>query len=329
MEEREDLNATLRPKSVFACLSLGFDLVAQRPALMLPPLLLDMFLWLGPRLAIPFNPALYAEMTRQIGIEETLSAQIQAFWEHYNLFFTLSLAPVINLPSLAARKLFWEAPLSRKVLVPQSDLVLLAAFGVLLILGIALSAAFLRAIALSVLETMELPLPGPKNWAVMTGSLLKLASLELPFILTGLGLSAWLITAMIPQGLGVFLFSAITLLGLYLGLHLILAVPAVFMAGRQTWVALRDVFLLIQADFLGVFFLYVLSFSLYSGLNILWAAPKPTSWLQLVGLGGHAFIATGLTATLFIFYANRLEYIRALEQAFAAMRARASATRHS
>jgi len=329
MEEREDLNSMPRPKSVFACLSLGFDVVAQRPTLMLPPLLLDVFLWLGPRLAIPFDPALLAEMAHQLELENGMIAQIQTLWEHYNLFFTLSLAPVINLPSLAARERFWEAPLPRTVLTLQSDLSLLAAFVVLLMIGIALGAAFLRAIALAVLEALELPLPGPQDWGVMSRRLLKLAGLELPFILAGLGLFILLATAIIPQGLGIFLFSAVSLLGLYLGFYLILAVPAVFMAGRQTLAALREVFLLIQVDFLGVFLLYFLSFSLYSGLNILWTAPKPTSWLQLAGLGGHAFIATGLTATLFIFYVNRLEYIRALEQAFATMRAQASATRHS
>jgi len=37
------------PIGILASLAAGFDRIAARPALILPPLLLDLFLWLGPR----------------------------------------------------------------------------------------------------------------------------------------------------------------------------------------------------------------------------------------------------------------------------------------
>ncbi len=326
---QEETNSIQQPKGVLACLTSGFELVAQRPGLILPPLLLDLFLWLGPRLAIPFNPQILAEIVQQMDVQNISVSQIADFWEHYNLFFTLSAVPVFHLPSLAVQKLFWEAPLARITLTLNSDLSLIAAFVMLLLTGIFLSSVYLRLIALTVIEKLELPLPGPQGVLAMTGRLLGLAALELPFILAGSGLIILFVSNGIPQGLGLFLLSAVFFLGLYLGLHLILAVPGLFMAERRTGTALRDIVLLVQVDFLGVISLYTLNFVLYHGLNILWTAPSSASWLQLVGLGGHAFIATGLTTTLFVFYANRLAYIRALRQAFAAMQARVSATRHS
>ena len=45
--------------SVLACLAAGFDIVARHPLTVSVPLLLDLFLWLGPRLSLaPFFLAL-------------------------------------------------------------------------------------------------------------------------------------------------------------------------------------------------------------------------------------------------------------------------------
>ena len=41
-----------RPRGIIDSLGIGFSLVARRPILLVIPLLLDLFLWLGPRLSI-------------------------------------------------------------------------------------------------------------------------------------------------------------------------------------------------------------------------------------------------------------------------------------
>ena len=54
-----------------------------------------------------------------------------------------------------------------------------------------------------------------------------------------------------------------------------------------------------------LFFLTVLLIE--EGFTILWQVPEDVSWLVVVGIIGHAFIATGLVAASFIYYrdANR------------------------
>jgi hypothetical protein len=43
-------------------------------------------------------------------------------------------------------------------------------------------------------------------------------------------------------------------------------------------------------------------FLLSQGLNYLWSVPSSDSWMALVGLAGHAFIATALLAASFVYY---------------------------
>jgi hypothetical protein len=44
------------------------------------------------------------------------------------------------------------------------------------------------------------------------------------------------------------------------------------------------------------------SFILSTGLNYLWSVPDSNSWMALVGIAGHAFIATALLAGSFVYY---------------------------
>ncbi|MGE5776436.1 MAG: hypothetical protein ACM33V_09460, partial [Chloroflexota bacterium] len=50
----------------------------------------------------------------------------------------------------------------------------------------------------------------------------------------------------------------------------------------------------------GLFVVCVLLLS--TGLNYLWSVPPDDSWMKLVGIGGHAFIATTLLAASFVYY---------------------------
>lgn len=318
-----------RPKSVFACLNLGFDLVARHPALLLPPLLLDVFLWLGPRLSIPVDPATLSMLLQNIGAQDISASALQDFWTNYNLFYALNPAPVLGMPSLMAHIMPAEAPIARSIWSPTSEGMGWVLYVLLLVLGLGLNAAYLQRIARTLLAQSESPLPGPQAWPIMAVRLIGLAALEVPFILLGIGVLMLLAIGALPQGLGTFLFSAVFVAGIYLGMHLILAVPALFTMGQRPMHALRDALLLVQVDFFSVLVLYGLSFVLYEGLNFLWAVPAPSSWLLLVSIAGHAFIATGLTATLFVFYTDRIAYISALQKAFANARTQVSVSRHT
>jgi hypothetical protein len=39
-----------------------------------------------------------------------------------------------------------------------------------------------------------------------------------------------------------------------------------------------------------------------------WNLPAPDSWVTLAGIGGHAFVSTGLVTATFVFYKDRYRW---------------------
>ena len=102
-----------RPLGVIACLRAGFEIVSRRPWLVLFPVVLDLLLWLGPRLS--FDPAWVADLVNgYISLAkgsgaldaaaltqlEQMAALLTDAGERLNLFSLVSLAPQLNLPTL-------------------------------------------------------------------------------------------------------------------------------------------------------------------------------------------------------------------------------------
>jgi hypothetical protein len=53
---------------------------------------------------------------------------------------------------------------------------------------------------------------------------------------------------------------------------------------------------------------------LSQGLDMLWAIPKDTSWLAVVGVIGHAFISSGIIAAAFVFYRDAEQFLQQKQQ---------------
>ncbi len=90
------------PPGLFASLMAGFDSVATHIALILPPLLLDLFLWLGPHLHLKnfLQPVIdqLPSMAKAFPANFPDVATIQAAWtgiaNQFNLFIVLRTFPV-------------------------------------------------------------------------------------------------------------------------------------------------------------------------------------------------------------------------------------------
>ncbi len=95
---------------VIDAVSAGLDAVLRHPWLLLIPLALDLFLWVGPRVQAPalyrlFEPTLRQMLTEMPSTEGRLAVQelsklLNAFFTQYNLFSWLSVGlvgvPVVN-----------------------------------------------------------------------------------------------------------------------------------------------------------------------------------------------------------------------------------------
>ncbi|TET55185.1 MAG: hypothetical protein E3J64_00670 [Anaerolineales bacterium] len=108
---------TIRPLGIVGCLRAGFEIVSRRPWLVLLPVVVDLLLWLGPRLS--FDPAWvaasindYVALATAAGAVDPQSVtqieQMVTFLvdvsERFNLFSLLNLVPLLNVPSLIGHR---------------------------------------------------------------------------------------------------------------------------------------------------------------------------------------------------------------------------------
>lgn len=102
------------PLGVMQCLAAGFEVLNRRLGLVTLPVLLDLFLWLGPRLSVELlmnrllpwlqaSPGADAATVQGVIVLRDL---LQRFGQEFNLLSLLSGLPLLGVPSLMAR----EAP---------------------------------------------------------------------------------------------------------------------------------------------------------------------------------------------------------------------------
>lgn len=303
---------------VIEALTVGFDRVRRQPWLMIIPLVLDLFLWIGPRLEAQ---PLYAQLEpnlKSISTEldadgqkavQDMSALLKDFLGRYNLFSWLSVG-VVGVPAVNTT-IDATAPLvtgTAPVDVPVNDLgtYLVIVIG-LSVVGVLLGGLFWSMLTLSQrVELFNLSV-WLRNGLAIGGQLLVLA---LVAILVALVL-------MFPLSILIALISAINL-----GLASFL--PALFITGA-VWVifylaftvhglalyrlplarAVRISALIARIYFASTLGLAALSILIYVGLGVVWELFAPDSWLRLIAMAGHAFITASLASASLIYYQNR------------------------
>lgn len=312
-----------------ACLKMGFEVVARNPELILTPFCLDLFLWLGPRLSIaPIVRAFRILMNRWLltdlafpEVSEGAAMVDQVLGEvarTFDLFSTLRPAPLVGVPVLMPYRITVARPFGVRPEWPVRSVPGMIGLALLLmVVGLALTALYLRGVGRRVIDETEAPLPGPQSppavWiqfvklGALLLSLLVVFSIGFSFFLTLVGMVSMAVAGILTT-LG---FSSV----LFAGVHLVFAVPGIVQLRRGPLRAIHESLILTRSDFMNVLLLLGLVLLISHGLNVVWSLPDPGSWSTLVGLAGHAFVSTGLTAALFVFYQERLNFLRILKQA--------------
>lgn len=301
----------------------GFDAIANNIFLILFPIFLDLFLWIGPRLRLTdliksISGQLFTVYSFQEPDLEEMIQLVQQAWlgiaEQFNLWVALRTYPV-GITSLMVSKNPAASPLGLFGLweLPSLGYALLA-FVVISMIGIAFGTLYFSAVGQAAVD-------GSVDWRSALGRW-PWASLQMMFL--AFLLFVLIIFFSIPAS---FVLSFILLSGITLGECILLVI-----AGFVFWLILPLVFvphgiILNQNTFFAslkvsvnlirktlpstVLFVLVI-FLLSKGLDLLWLAPAETSWLMLVGILGHAFVTTGLLASSFVYYRDALRWIQGL-----------------
>lgn len=309
--------AESKPIGIISSLTAGFDRVAARPFLILPPLVLDLFLWLGPHLGIArLIESLTEPALRMEGVVADQALLIRQMVENvgdtFNLLSALSTIP-IGIPSLMAGRSTLDSPLglvSRFELTEPGRVILiwLALSGI----GLAIGAYYQYWIAGAVAQDAEL---GPGWLAAMRmvgfGFLMFVGALVAGItVLIAIALATLILPLL---GTGVF-FLGFALL-FWLGVYLIFTPHGIIRYNQGVFRAMFESFVLVRWNLLPTVIYLILAVGAYWLLNFVWVLPSASSWFSLLAVAGHAFMATTLLAGSYAYYQGRREWLIAARRA--------------
>jgi hypothetical protein len=316
------------PLGVVASLTSGFETVSARLELILLPILLDLFLWLGPHVSVkPLTAQLYAFLASQAAAvpESTMVDQGLETWrqlltfagETVNLFASASI-PLLGMPSLLSGLKVEVTPLGRAAVWPiDSWLVAFSLWGGLTLLGVWLGALYFGGIAQQVRDgRLSLGLLLRQIWgdwarltalaALMLGVVV---AIQVPMAMATVALSLLVNTTL--GELVQFVSSTFILLAFIFGgfaLHgIILQRRGLFGA---VWDSLRLVFVSLPST-TALFAVVLMANTL---LGYVWDLPPTDSWYLLIGVGGHALVYTALASATFVYYKDRYRWWVELQQ---------------
>ncbi|MBI5954763.1 MAG: hypothetical protein HY865_24150 [Chloroflexi bacterium] len=314
------------PPGIINSIKTGFDLIAGNVTTILFPLLLNLFLWLGPRLQMDalFN-SIKPDMIstwRAIGVP---AAEIQQMVHGYetnlpslNLFSLAFTIPVgvsnyfINLRFLRFifPRVFDKLPSAQAVgqtplgdpLVWQVDVWNIFGITLLLVLlGWVFGGLYFWSVArLAVAEDSQAP--GVFHAILQTIFL----SISWGMFSLFVGFPFLFILTAVLRSAGVF---AGKLIVLSLGIALMWVIVPLYFWSHGVFIKKQNVISSMLSSLQMARFtlptssMFVLTvFLLTFGLGYLWSIPPEDSWMMLIGILGHSFIATALLASSFVYY---------------------------
>ncbi|MBP7997860.1 MAG: hypothetical protein KA314_06070 [Chloroflexi bacterium] len=307
--------------TVLETVKAGLELTSQHLWLIVIPVLLDGFYWLGPRLSIrPLMEAFMGILIQQAAATGQPLSTLDTFRETWdqltltvNLFTNISL-PLIGVPTLMNGPTPEATPIQPSTMEISNVLIISLLLLLFMAMGLLLSVIYYGLVAQAVnQEPIHLSWfwrTLPKLLVKLTGQILFVGALSLIILFPLFCVS--LFTSLFSLNLTMFLWfvGAMPLMALilygYFGPH------GVFLNSRPVLTALRESILLVQMHLFSALGLFLLVYLLGNGLTILWQIADDGSWLTVVSIVGHGFVSTSLAAATFIFYRDRYPTLQAV-----------------
>jgi len=294
------------PPRLFASLMAGFDSVANHVAVILPPVLLDLFLWLGPHLRLKEFLLPLIDRLPSVAVAFPSSfpdlPTIQAAWtsiaENFNLFVILRTFPV-GTTSLLNFKMPLKTPLGSPLSLDAGSFIGILGWVLFLVfLGWIIGALYYYWVSKVVLEPEARSLGKSLQQAV-------LLSLIWTALLFFLGLPVLVVLSVlttISPLLGQVVLFAGAIVLVWLVMPVFFSVHGIFTLQLDALRAILNSLRMVRFTLPNTGLFLLIFVILNSGLNFLWNTPSQGSWLMLVGITGHAFVSTALLAASFVYY---------------------------
>lgn len=318
-------NTLQGPPSVFKAIKGGFDAIANQIYIVLIPILFDLWLWLGPHLQVKrlmtdilamLNSTPSLEVSSSESIMLVNSELIKDYIERINLMTTLRSYPV-GIPSLISSILPIQTPLGTPQLIditsPWMVILIWLAF---ILLGTLAGTFYFMVVSQAALEGRVRIKQSMVDYPRMAIQMLGL-TLAIGLVLLILIVPISCVFSFISLGgIPVTQITLIVLLGMLLWLIFpLIFTPFGIFAGRvNILAAVQRSILLTRMTLPNTLMFLVVMIIASQGLDFLWRVPQENSWLALVGVAGHAFVASGLLATAFVYYRDADAWVQRIIQ---------------
>lgn len=313
---------TNRPLGVFASILAGFDRVAANPYLLIPPLLLDLFLWFGPRVVSPrmfegYADILGAPAGTDPELIELMVAAAEEFGRRLNVLVALNSFPV-GVPSLMAARLPLLNPLGASLTYALNEpgaVVLVALCA--LVIGLALGVVYHRLIARQMAPDRRLASFG----AAWTRVLLLTAAMYLGAVLlvTGVLLVASILSMLVPVLGAVLLFLSFSAV-VWLVIYLLFTPHGIILYRFGLKKAVIESVRTVRFNLMSTFSFVVITLMITWLTNQVWMLPDEGSWYGILALGGHAFVSATMLAASYAFFQDRRVWAQRASAILAARR---------
>ena len=311
--DAQKLESLPPPPGVIGSLRAGFDAVANHVWLIVFPLALDIFLWLGPRLSVdgllrPFVRYMFLQARRGVEVSELdqfleTQANFLDLLQNFNLLSLISKFRVfpIGISSLLAQTMPVETPLGEQNVVQISSVPLLIGLVfILTVTGWVVGGLYFRWVSGTTLGQEDVGISLLR--AIIQTFILSVCWLiGLMIILLPIMLILMLLAFINPLLANGAIF-VLLLFSFWLIVPLFFVPHGIFARRQNAFYSALTSLRLARFTFptSGMFVISVLILS--QGLNYLWSVPPNDSWMTLVGIAGHAFITTAVLAASFVYY---------------------------
>ncbi|HOG45457.1 MAG TPA: hypothetical protein PLJ35_03655 [Anaerolineae bacterium] len=300
-------------------LTAGYDLVRRRLWLLVLPLVLDIGLWLAPKLSVftllrglwrtlLANAAASGVATSTLlGNANEILPDLAAMARELDLAVLLPLSSlgVPVLPMTGTTSFFG---LTKQAIELQGGLALLLVMASLVLGGLFIGAAYMALIAHIVRDGQvhwrELVRQVPRYWLRLIGAgLLLLAgimivALPASMIISLFGLFSPTLASLLMGLLSFFVF--------WMMIYMVFVPQAIVFSHDGALKSIWRSAIMVRTSFWPALGLFLLSYVITTGLAFVWDFLTVSAPGALVAMVASAFVGTGLTAALFVFYRERL-----------------------
>lgn len=309
-----------KPSIIQALLS-GFNTIANKPYVILLPILLDLFLWFGPawRVDAFFSPIVKGitnlANVDNLGYTEVL-ASYQEYWQqiiaNFNLATSLRTLP-IGVPSLMVSKPPFLNPIGKPMIFSlETNIQVLGFFLIFMLVGYFLGSIYYRTISGQILISTQKD--DIKSHLKVFSQIILMPFLFLIILLLlsiPLLIIFTLITLISPS-IGQLVLIAAGVFFLWVMMPLIFTPHCIFLYKQNLISAMMTSISVVKTSMGQTSMFIISSFVLMQGMDYLWRSPTVDNWFLFIGILGHAFIVSAVIASSFHYFIDATKFTQTI-----------------